>query len=43
MKSGTGTTGDPNLVPDLVRNLASFVLALIIGVVARVYDINEPT
>jgi hypothetical protein len=43
MKSGTGTAGDPNLVPDLVRNLASFVLALIIGVVARVYDINEPT
>jgi len=43
MKSGTGTAGDPNLVPDLVRNLASFVLALIIGVVARVYDISEPT
>jgi hypothetical protein len=36
MKSGTAT--DPNLVPELVKNLASAVTALFLGVVSGIFN-----
>jgi hypothetical protein len=40
LKSGSGL--EPNLVPDLVKNLATAVLALFLGVVASAYSDGTP-
>jgi hypothetical protein len=38
MKSGTAT--EPNLVPDLVKNLASAVTALFLGIVSGIFRVD---